>query len=197
MPEFSTYNIPPAMMRPNMNMNRMNINNMGGNMNRNMGMNNMGMNMNRNMGWNMNRNMGPAMNNMNPWGPNTRGMGVYGGPVARGGELIHLVWIPHESCECLSICFMHIFMLFQTGQLVVAGSVVGQWGANWGRGGFNNQQRGGHQHQQRGRGNRVGRKVKEEGGASKENEKIKILTKEQSGKENHGEDEEVDVVVES
>ena len=94
---------------------------------------------------------------------------------------------------------MHFFMLFQTGQLVVAGSVVGQWGANWGRGGFNHQQRGGHQHQhqQRGRGNRVGRKVKEEGGASKENEKIKILTKEQSGKENHGEDEEVDVVVES
>ena len=39
--------------------------------------------------------------------------------------------------------------------------------------------------------------MKEEGGASKENEKIKILTKEQSGKENHGEDEEVDVVVES
>jgi len=29
------------------------------------------------------------------------------------------------------------------------------------------------------------------------NEKIKILTKEQSGKENHGGDEEVDVVVES
>jgi len=39
--------------------------------------------------------------------------------------------------------------------------------------------------------------VKEEGGAIKENEKIKILTKEQPGKENHGEDEEVDVVVES
>ena len=49
----------------------------------------------------------------------------------------------------------------------------------------------------RGRGNRAGRKVKEEGGAIKENEKIKILTKEQPGKENHGEDEEVDVVVES
>ena len=31
----------------------------------------------------------------------------------------------------------------------------------------------------------------------KENEKFKILTKEQPGKENHGEDEEVDVVVES
>ena len=92
---------------------------------------------------------------------------------------------------------MHFFMLFQTGQLVVAGSVVGQWGANWGRGGFTHQQRGGHQHQQRGRGNRAGRKVKEEGGASKENEKIKILTKEPLGKGNHGEDEEVDVVVES
>merc|ERR1719474_969671 len=65
LPEFSTYNIPPAMMHPNMNMNRMNINNMGGNMNRNMGMNNMGMHMNRNMGWNINRNIGPAMNNMN------------------------------------------------------------------------------------------------------------------------------------
>merc|ERR550534_1031790 len=108
LPEFSTFNIPPAMMHPNMNMNRMNMNNMGGNVNRNMGMNNMGMN--------MNRNLGPAMNNMNPWGPNTRGMGGYGGPVARGG------------------------------QLVVAGSVVGQWGANWGRGGFNHQQRGGHHH---------------------------------------------------
>ena len=107
MPEFSTYNIPPAMMRPNMNMNRMNMNNM----NRNMGMNNMGMNMNRNMGWNMNRNMGPAMNNMNPWGPNARGMGGYGGPVARGGELIHLVWILQESFECLSICLC-IFSCF-------------------------------------------------------------------------------------
>ena len=196
MPEFSTYNIPPAMMRPNMNMNRMNINNMGGNMNRNMGMNNMGMNMNRNMGWNMNRIMGPAMNNMNPWGPNTRGMGGYGGPVARGGELIHLVWIPHESCECLSICLCifscsskQVSWLWLAVWLVSGGRIGGAVALTTSREVATNQQRG--------RGNRAGRKVKEEGGASKENEKIKILTKEQSGKENHGEDEEVDVVVES
>ena len=96
-----------------------------------------------NMG--MNRNM--AMN-MNPWGPNTRGMGGPGGLMARGG------------------------------QLVVAGSVVGQWGANWGRGG---PMGAGHQRdltQQRMRGNRGGRKVREkEEEVRKENEKIKILTK--------------------
>jgi len=116
--------------------------------------------MNMNMG--MNRNM--AMN-MNPWGPNTRGMGGPGGLMARGG------------------------------QLVVAGSVVGQWGANWGRGG---PMGAGHQRdltQQRMRGNRGGRKVREkEEEVRKENEKIKILTKEKTGKENL---EEADVVVES
>merc|ERR1719234_2952933 len=86
LPEFSAYNVPPAMMHQNMNIGN------GMNMNRNIGMN---MNMNRNMGM-----------NMNPWGPNTRGMGGPGGGLmARGG------------------------------QLVIAGSVVGQWGANWGRGG--------------------------------------------------------------
>jgi len=151
LPEFSAYNVPPAMMHQNMNMG----NSMNMNMNRNMGMN-----MNMNMG--MNRNM--AMN-MNPWGPNTRGMGGPGGLMARGG------------------------------QLVVAGSVVGQWGANWGRGG---PMGAGHQRdltQQRMRGNRGGRKVREkEEEVRKENEKIKILTKEKTGKENL---EEADVVVES
>ena len=142
----------------------MNIGN-GMNMNRNMGMN---MNMNRNMGMNMNMDMGM---NMNPWGPNTRGMGGPGGRLmARGG------------------------------QLVVAGSVVGQWGANWGRGGG-----GGHMgmppirglNQQRMRGNRGGKQVrekKEEEEVKNENEKIKILTKENAGKENQ---EEADVVVEN
>ena len=156
LPEFSAYNVPPAMMHQNMNIGN------GMNMNRNMGMN---MNMNRNMGMNMNMNMGT---NMNPWGPNTRGMGGPGGLMARGG------------------------------QLVVAGSVVGQWGANWGRGGgpmSMHHQRG--LTQQRMRGNRGGKKVrekKEEEGVMKENEKIKILTKENAGKENQ---EEADVVVES
>merc|ERR1719341_1692574 len=146
LPEFSAYNVPPAMMHQNMNIG-----------------NSMNMNMNRIMGMNMNMNMGT---NMNPWGPNTRGMGGPGGLMARGG------------------------------QLVVAGSVVGQWGANWGRGGgpmSMHHQRG--LTQQRMRGNRGGKKVrekKEEEGVKKENEKIKILTKENAGKENQ---EEADVVV--
>merc|ERR1719348_2555163 len=122
--------------------------------NMNMG-NNMNMNLNRNMGMNMNMGMNRNMGmNMNPWGPNTRGIGGPGGMMARGG------------------------------QLVVAGSVVGQWGANWGRGGPMAH----GQTQQRMRGNRGGRKVREkkeeEEEAMKEKEKIKILTKEKMRKEN-------------
>ena len=130
MPEFSAYNIAPAMMHPNMN------------------------SMNTNVNVNRNRNM-----NMNPWGSNTRGM------MARGG------------------------------QLVVAGSVVGQWGANWGRGPGGAMMRG-SEYQQRMRGNIGGRKVREKKGeeASKGNERVKILTKEKVGKEN---EEEADVVVEN
>ena len=138
MPEFSAYNIAPAMMHPNMNTNSMNTN----------------VNVNRN------RNM-----NMNPWGSNTRGMGCHRGMMARGG------------------------------QLVVAGSVVGQWGANWGRGPGGAMMRG-SEYQQRMRGNIGGRKVREKKGeeASKGNERVKILTKEKVGKEN---EEEADVVVEN
>ena len=78
-------------------------------------------------------------------------------------------------------------MVARGGQLVVAGSVVGQWGANWGPGGA----RLGGQVGPRLRGNRGGRKVrekKEEENKERE-EKIKILTKVKSEKEE-------DVVVE-